>query len=70
MKINDVFETGNITYSIIDVLQREVRVGTGVFNDTISNAVNNSYNGSITIPNFVVYDNKLWRVTELSIIHI
>lgn len=65
MKINDVFETGNITYSIIDVLQREVRVGTGVFNDTISNAVNNSYNGSITIPNFVVYDNKLWRVTEI-----
>lgn len=65
MKIGEIFQYENIVYSILDVFRREVRVGTGIFNDTVPNAVNADYTGLLNIPNFVTYSNIVWRVTEI-----
>lgn len=65
MKNEEIFQFENITYSIVDVFRREIRVGTGIFNESIPNAVNASYSGQLLIPNFITYSNKLWRVTEI-----
>ncbi|EAY08650.1 hypothetical protein TVAG_240110 [Trichomonas vaginalis G3] len=65
MSVNEVFQYDNITYSIVDVFRREVRVGTGVFNETFPNAVNINYSDILTIPSFTTYSDKLWRVVEI-----
>ncbi|EAY03459.1 hypothetical protein TVAG_412630 [Trichomonas vaginalis G3] len=65
MRDNEVFQYNNITYSIVDVFRREVRVGTGIFNETYPNAVNATYSGILCIPNFITYSDLLWRVVEI-----
>ena len=65
MKIGETFQSDKITYSIINVIRKEVRVGTGIFNDSFPNAVNNNFPSTLRIPNSVVQFDKVWRVTEL-----
>lgn len=65
MNIGKTFQVDSITYSIVNVFRREVRVGTGVFNDSFPNAVNIAYNSMIHVPHFVVYSHKVWSVIEI-----
>lgn len=65
MRNDESFQIDNITYSIVDVFRREVRVGTGEYNETDPNAVNKTYSGALYIPNFVTYSDIVWRVIEI-----
>lgn len=62
--IEDIFEVEGVKYSIIDERERTVRVGTGVYDFSQPNAVSISFTSNLTIPNFVIYQHKLYRVIE------
>ena len=65
MRIGETFQTNGIKYSIVNVFRREVRIGTGIFNDSFPNAINLAYDGILRVPNFVVHLDKVWCIVEI-----